>query len=66
MKTKSQEKYERRQRLFQRRKHKPSSSIRHPSGKGVVPTEERCISCGKNTTNHHIFCNSCHRKIYGF
>ena len=55
--SKSQEKYNRRQRLFQKKRHKPFASKKHPSGKGVIPIFERCIKCGKNTTNHHIFCN---------
>ena len=55
--SKGKQKYNRRQRLYQNRKHKPYASKRNPSGKGVIPLVERCIDCGKNTTNHHLRCN---------
>ena len=55
-------KAKRRKTLRERRRHKPFASKRHPSGIGVVPVYKKCIKCGKNTTNHHIFCNSCHKK----
>lgn len=58
---KFKEKYKRRLRLKENRLHKPKSK-RNKSGKGVTPIFERCIKCGKNTTDHHIFCNRCWKK----
>ena len=55
--TKSQEKFKRRIRLKEKRKHKPKKSIRR-DGK-IVPITKKCIKCGKNNKNHHYLCNRC-------
>ena len=60
MLNKSQEKYKRRKRLQQKRKHKPKSSFRREDGK-LIPAFEKCICCGKKIRNHHIMCARCHK-----
>jgi len=55
--TKQQEKFKRRTRLKEQRKHKPKKSIRR-NGK-IVPISKKCIICGKNTKFHHFKCPSC-------